>query len=71
MKHIKKLLALSLVAMTILAVAIPAMAETGTYNTAAVHLRSSPGGSSYGLVSKGAACNILEEKTQKILCKMS
>ena len=63
MKHIKKFLALALVAITILAVAVPAMAETGTYNTAAVHLRSSPGGSSLGLVSKGATCDILERRT--------
>ena len=41
MKHMKKLIALALVAMTILAVAVPAMALTGGYNAAAQYLSTS------------------------------
>lgn len=41
MKHIKKLLALALVAMTVLAVAIPAMAANTTINN--VNVRQGPG----------------------------
>lgn len=63
MKNIKKVLALTLVAISLLAIAAPALAvTTGVYNTAAVNLRSTMGGSSsQGLVNKGATCNILME----------
>ena len=65
MKHMKKLIALALVAISILAIAVPAMAtQTGVYNTGAVHLRSTPGGASLGLVSRDATCDILAEQNQ-------
>lgn len=41
MKHMKKLIALALVAMTVLAVAVPAMALDGGYNAAADYLSTS------------------------------
>lgn len=64
MKHMKKILALSLVIVSVLAIAATALATTtGKYNTAAVHLRSSMGGTSLGLVNKGTTCNILNNKT--------
>ena len=53
-----------MVVMSVLAVTIPALATaTGVYNMAAVHLRSTVGGTSLGLVSKNATCNILSEST--------
>ena len=66
MKKFTKLIALFLAILSLCAVAMPAMAAvigTGEYNTAAVNLRSSPGGSSYGLVSNGATCDILSYTT--------
>lgn len=64
MKHIRKLMVFALVVASVLAIALPAMATTtGVYNTAAVHLRSTIGGTSLGLVSKNATCNILREST--------
>lgn len=64
MKNITKVLALTLVAISLLAIAAPALAvTTGTYNYPAVNLRSTVGGSSMGLVNQGATCNILEAST--------
>jgi len=64
MKNIKKFLALILVIVSVLAIAAPALAAaTGKYHTAAVHLRSTIGGTSLGLVSNGATCNILQQQT--------
>lgn len=40
MKHMKKLIALALVAITVLAVSVPAMALTGGYNEAARYLNN-------------------------------
>ena len=64
MKKFTKFIALFLAILSLCAVAMPAMAEgKGFYNTVAVNLRISPGGSSYGLVSKDATCNILSYRT--------
>ncbi len=64
MKNMKKILAITMVVMSVLVVTVSAMATTtGVYNTAAVHLRSTIGGTSLGLVSKNATCNILSEST--------
>lgn len=62
---IMRIIAIALVAMSIMTVSISALADTitGTYNTGAVKLRSTIGGTSLGLVSKGATCNILDEQT--------
>lgn len=60
----KKIVALMLVLVSVMAIAAPALATTtGVYNTAAVHLRSTIGGTSLGLVSRGATCNVLAEQT--------
>lgn len=60
----KKFVALVLAILTLTALCVPAMAATtGTYNTAAVHLRSTIGGTSLGLVNKGTTCTILGEQT--------
>ncbi len=64
MKHIKKILAITLVALSLFAIAAPALAvTTGTYNYPSVNLRTSMGGSSLGLVNQGATCNILDANT--------
>ena len=48
-----------------------ASALAATYNTKAVHLRKGAGTNygSYGLVSKGATCNVLETKTVEALSR--
>lgn len=61
MKGFKKTLFFAVLFILALTISVSALAETGVYNTAAVHLRKSPTGSSYGLVSKGATCEILGE----------
>ena len=67
MKHIKKLLALALVAITALAITVPALAETtGFYNTSAVFLRPAVDSKSYlGRVNKNTTCVILDSSTGK------
>lgn len=63
MKHFKRILAFVCIFILAISVSVSALAaNTGTYNTAAVHLRSSPNGSSYGLVSKGTTCEIIAEQ---------
>ncbi len=66
MKTFKRILSIMLMLATVLCIVVPAMADstaTGKYNTAAVNLRKSIGGSSYGLVSKNATCTILKQET--------
>lgn len=60
----KKFVALVLAILTLIALCVPTMAATtGTYNTAAVHLRSTIGGASLGLANKGTTCTIQSEQT--------
>ena len=64
MKFMKKILALALIVVSVMAINVPAFAATtGIYNRNAVNLRSSMGGVSLGLVSEGATCDILDSRT--------
>lgn len=66
MKHnSKRFLFLVLTMLSLMAISASAIANTtGVYNTAAVHLRSTIGGTSIGLVNKGTTCDILGSQTQ-------
>lgn len=65
MKKLKVLISCMLAAITLFGLCTVAVAETtGVYNTPAVHLRSTIGGTSLGLVNQGTTCNIITSQTQ-------
>lgn len=61
----KRLVALALVIVSVFSISAVAFAagSTGVYNTAAVHLRSTIGGTSLGLVNKNTTCDIITSQT--------
>ena len=62
--NILRILTIAIIITASMIVSISAFASaTGVYNTAAVNLRSTVGGTSLGLVSKNATCDILMEQT--------
>ena len=73
MKFFKKCILASSIFIIALVLSASALAETGTFNKAAVNLRSKPSSSSssYGLVNKGATCNILDESGSWLKVKIT
>ena len=60
MKHLKKILAIVLIAVSLFAIALPALAEYGIFNTGGIKLRNGPNSSTYyGYVMSGTRCSIL------------